>query len=69
MVGRRKLRGGAVTTDETVHEAADLLYFTMTTRASRGVGLDAVVAELERRTGRLTRRGGEAKTPDLEIKS
>jgi phosphoribosyl-ATP pyrophosphohydrolase/phosphoribosyl-AMP cyclohydrolase/histidinol dehydrogenase len=56
----------AVTTEETIHEAADLLYFTMTTLASRGVGLDDVVAELERRTGRVTRRGGDAKTPELE---
>ena len=59
----------AVTTEETIHEAADLLYFAMTTLASRGVGLDAVVAELERRTGRVTRRGGDAKTPQLETTS
>lgn len=59
----------AATTDETIHEAADLLYFTMTTIASRGVGLDAVVAELERRTGRVTRRGGDAKPRGMEVTS
>lgn len=47
--------------EEVVWEAADLLYFTLTTLARAGVPLDAVEAELERRARRLSRRGGEAK--------
>lgn len=45
-----------------VHEAADLLYFTLVTLASRGGSLAEVAAELDRRARRVTRRGGDAKT-------
>jgi len=43
------------------HEAADVVYFTMTAMARAGVSLSDVEAELERRALRLTRRPGDAK--------
>ena len=51
----------AAGTAETVHEAADLLYFTLATLAARDVQLADVEAELARRTLRVTRRAGDAK--------
>ena len=53
----------ARTGDEVVHEAADVLYFTLVSLARAGVGLDAVAAELDRRALRTTRRPGDAKPP------
>ncbi len=53
----------ARTSDEVVHEAADVLYFTMVSLARAGVGLDAVAAELDRRARRATRRPGDARPP------
>jgi phosphoribosyl-ATP pyrophosphohydrolase/phosphoribosyl-AMP cyclohydrolase/histidinol dehydrogenase len=44
------------------HEAADVLYFAMTKLAASGVSLAGVARELERRTLRVTRRAGEAKS-------
>jgi len=51
----------ARTADEVVHEAADVLYFTLVSLVRAGVGLDAVAAELDRRARRTTRRPGDAK--------
>ena len=53
----------ADTPEEVVHEAADLLYFTLVAVARSGVALADVEAELDRRALKVTRRGGEAK-PD-----
>ena len=47
---------------DTVHEAADLAYFMMVTLVRRGVRWDEVVDELDRRSLKLRRRGGDAKT-------
>ena len=46
---------------EVTHEAADLLYFTLTRMTGAGVELAAVAAELARRARRSTRRAGDAK--------
>jgi phosphoribosyl-ATP pyrophosphohydrolase len=43
------------------HEAADVVYFTMTAMARAGVSLADVEAELDRRSLKLTRRPGDAK--------
>ena len=43
------------------HEAADVVYFTMTAMARAGVRLEDVEAELDRRSLVLTRRRGDAK--------
>lgn len=48
---------GAVT-----HEAADVIYFTLAKLASAGVALDQVSRELDRRSLRVTRRAGDAKS-------
>lgn len=45
----------------TVEEAADVLYFTIATLASRGVRLEDVERELDRRALRVSRRGGDLK--------
>lgn len=45
----------------TVHEAADVVYFMMVTLVQRGVPWRDVMEELERRTLRVRRRGGDAK--------
>lgn len=44
--------------DEVVWEAADVLYFTLTTLAARGVALAEAVAELDRRSRAARRRDG-----------
>ena len=41
---------------EVIHEAADLLYFTLVAAASRGVGVDALRRELAQRSLRVRRR-------------
>lgn len=46
---------------EIVHEAADVLYFTLVAMTAAGVSLDAVERELDRRARRITRRPGNAK--------
>jgi phosphoribosyl-ATP pyrophosphohydrolase/phosphoribosyl-AMP cyclohydrolase/histidinol dehydrogenase len=51
---------GASTRDETIHEAADLLYFTLVAMVRSGVGLDEVAAELDRRALKVRRRGETA---------
>ncbi len=54
----------ARTRREVVHEAADVLFFTLTRLAAEGVDLSEVERELDRRALRVTRRGGEAKVAD-----
>jgi phosphoribosyl-ATP pyrophosphohydrolase len=51
----------AETPAEVVHEAADLLYFTLTAMARAGVPLADVAGELDRRALKITRRPGNAK--------
>ncbi len=51
--------------NETVHEAADLVYFTLVALARAGIPLDAVEAELDRRERRVRRRRGDAKPGGL----
>lgn len=50
---------------DVVHEAADVIFFTMVKLASAGVPLSEVAAELERRSRRVTRRPGNAKPPEV----
>lgn len=50
---------------DVVAEAADLTYFMLVTLATRGATLDEVVAELRRRSGRVSRRGGDAKAATM----
>ncbi len=52
--------GEAEALDEVVWEAADLLYFTTVALARRGVGLDDVGRELDRRALAVRRRDGSA---------
>jgi phosphoribosyl-ATP pyrophosphohydrolase len=54
-------RSGSV--DDVIHEAADLLYFTLVAAASRGVGVGALRRELAQRSLRVRRRPMAAK-PD-----
>jgi phosphoribosyl-AMP cyclohydrolase / phosphoribosyl-ATP pyrophosphohydrolase len=46
----------AATPGEAAHEAADVLYFTLTALARHGVDLATVEAELDRRARKVTRR-------------
>jgi phosphoribosyl-ATP pyrophosphohydrolase/phosphoribosyl-AMP cyclohydrolase len=46
----------ATTRDDVIHEAADVLYFTLTTLARHGVDLAEVEAALDRRARKVTRR-------------
>jgi phosphoribosyl-ATP pyrophosphohydrolase len=46
---------------EVIHEAADLLYFTLVAAASRGAGVDALRRELAQRNLRVRRRPMAAK--------
>jgi phosphoribosyl-ATP pyrophosphohydrolase len=50
---------------EVIGEAADVLYFTLMAMVNAGVSLEAVEAELDRRSLRVSRRPGDAKpTPE-----
>ncbi|MEM7305227.1 MAG: phosphoribosyl-ATP diphosphatase [Planctomycetota bacterium] len=51
----------ARTRAEAVHEAADVLFFTLARLARDGVRLSEVERELDRRSLRVTRRAGDAK--------
>jgi len=51
----------AETREEVTWEAADVLYFTLVVAAERGIDLDDIVAELDRRALRVTRKGGASK--------
>jgi phosphoribosyl-ATP pyrophosphohydrolase/phosphoribosyl-AMP cyclohydrolase len=50
------------TEGEVAREAADLMYFALTAMTRAGVDLADVERELDLRSGRITRRPGEAKT-------
>jgi len=56
----------AADTEEAISEAADLLYFTLVKLASSKASLAQVEAELDRRSLRVTRRGGAAKQAYLQ---
>lgn len=56
LVEEAKELAAAESTDEAVFEAADLIYFALTAVISKGGSLAAVVRELERRRGCVTRR-------------
>jgi len=47
--------------EEVVHEAADLIYFTLVAMARAGVALEEVERELDLRALKITRRPGDAK--------
>ena len=51
----------AASAKDVTHETADLIYFALTAMARGGVDLADVEHELERRSGRLTRRAGDKK--------
>ncbi len=53
----------ASTATEIIHEAADVIYFTMARLRAAGVDLADVEAELDRRALKFTRRPGNAKSP------
>ena len=57
----------AETREDVIHEAADLLYFTLASLAAKGVSLEEVERELERRSLRVRRRGGDAKANVAEV--
>ena len=52
--------------NEVIHEAADLLYFTLVAAASRGAGVDALRRELARRSLRVRRRPMTAKSDEAK---
>jgi len=52
--------------NEVIHEAADLLYFTLVAAASRGAGVDALRRELAQRNLRVRRRPMAAKPAEGE---
>ena len=49
--------------ESVVHEAADVLFFTLVRLAAAGVPLDEVERELDRRSLKVSRRPGDAKPP------
>ena len=51
----------ADTPQHVAEELADVLYFAMTRAAKAGVSMDDAVAELDRRTRKVTRRKGDSK--------
>lgn len=51
----------AASSGEVVHEAADLIYFTLVAMARSGASIEDVEEELDRRALRITRRPGDAK--------
>ncbi len=56
---------GTASANHVIHEAADLLYFTLVAAASRGAGVEALRSELAQRNLRVRRRPMKAK-PDGE---
>ncbi|MBL8963968.1 MAG: phosphoribosyl-ATP diphosphatase [Phycisphaeraceae bacterium] len=52
---------GATETAQVIHEAADVVYFTLARLVSAGASLADVERELDRRSLRVTRRPGDAK--------
>lgn len=55
---------GAGSPEEVCHEAADLIYFALTTMAKAGVSIEDVENELKARALKVTRRPGDAKSPE-----
>jgi phosphoribosyl-ATP pyrophosphohydrolase len=51
----------ADTKEHVAEELADVLYFAMTKAVKAGVSIDDAVAELDRRTRKVTRRQGDSK--------
>lgn len=51
----------ATTPREVIHEAADVLYFTLARMTAAGVTLPQIEQELDARRLKVTRRGGDAK--------
>ncbi len=51
----------ATDVDNLIHEAADVLYFTLTKLVAGGASLELLAEELDRRARRVRRRGGDAK--------
>ena len=51
----------AVGKEHVAEELADVLYFAMTRAVKAGVSIDDAVAELDRRTRKVTRRQGDSK--------
>lgn len=51
----------ADTKEHVAEELADVLYFAMTRAVKAGVSIDDAVAELDRRTRKVTRRKGDSK--------
>lgn len=51
----------AASPPEIIHEAADVLYFSLVRLAAAGIPLSDIERELDRRALRVTRRGGDAK--------
>jgi phosphoribosyl-ATP pyrophosphohydrolase len=47
--------------NHVAEELADVLYFAMTRAAKAGVSMDDAIAELDRRTRKVTRRKGDSK--------
>lgn len=47
--------------DDVAAELADVLYFAMVRAAKAGVSIDDAIAELDRRTRKVTRRKGDSK--------
>jgi phosphoribosyl-ATP pyrophosphohydrolase/phosphoribosyl-AMP cyclohydrolase/histidinol dehydrogenase len=47
--------------NDVAGELADLIYFAMVRAAKAGVSIDDAVAELDRRTRKVTRRPGDSK--------
>ena len=47
--------------DEVVHEAADVLFFTLAKLVKTGVALEEIMDELKMRSRKVTRRGGQKK--------
>jgi phosphoribosyl-ATP pyrophosphohydrolase len=52
----------AVHQDELVHEASDVIFFTLTRLRAAGLGIAELEAELDRRARVQTRRGGDKKS-------
>ena len=51
----------AVSKEHVAEELADVLYFAMTRAVKAGVSMDDAVAELDRRSRKVTRRQGDSK--------
>ena len=56
----------ATTPNEVAHEAADVIYFALTSALRAGVSLADIERELDRRALRVTRRRGDAKQGSRE---